>query len=272
MAAEILPTVAGRNTLVQGESVTMNGVIRNTGETRLTNLQILMEYDSSLTLTQLSQGGDNAAAARQVVWNIPVLEPQLQVAVQASFQSTGATAQPAIRLSARSSEAINATDTFTFGPATGPIGGVPNGLTPPGSNATNNNAINQAANNRWSLLIQPIDSNVSVGERASYEITFRNNSSQPEENVELNILLPQGMAVVSLSTGDGSPVNSSRSDDGRILSVEAIQFLRAGEAVRRIVELQHDVAGANTLQVQVKSVADSQGTLQQSRITVRPRL
>lgn len=272
MSAEILPTIAGKNTLAQGESVTMNGVIRNTGETRLTNLQILMEYDPSLSLTQLSQGGDNAAAARQVVWNIPVLEPQLQVAVQASFQSSGASAQPAIRLSARSSEAINATETFTFGTASGGVGGIPNGVMPPSSNATNTNELIQAANNRWSLLIQPIDSNVSVGERARYDITFRNNSNQPEENVELNILLPQGMAVVSLSTGDGSPVNSSRSDDGRILSIEPIQFLRAGEAVRRIVELQHDVAGSNTLQVQVKSVADAQGTLQQSRITVRPRL
>jgi uncharacterized repeat protein (TIGR01451 family) len=231
-----------------------------------------MEYDPSLSLTQLSQGGDNAAAARQVVWNIPVLEPQLQVAVQASFQSSGASAQPAIRLSARSSEAINATDTFTFGPASGAVGGNANGVMPPSSNPTNTNELIQAANNRWSLLIQPIDSNVSVGERARYDITFRNNNNQPEENVELNILLPQGMAVVSLSTGDGSPVNSSRSDDGRILSIEPFQVLRAGEAVRRIVELQHDVAGANTLQVQVKSVADSQGTLQQSRITVRPRL
>jgi len=271
MAAEILPTLAGKTTLSQGELVTMNGIIRNTGQTRLTNIQILIEYDASLAVTQLSSGGANAAPARQLVWEIPQLEPQLQVSIQATFQSLGSAPQSAVRLSARSSEAINAADTFTFGSNGAPPVGPPNGLMPTPSN-DNNNAIREAANNRWSLLIQPIDSNVSVGEQSRYDVTFRNNGNQPEEQVELQIAIPQGMKVVTLSTGDGGPVNSQYSEDGRIITIEPIQFLRAGEQVRRIIELRHEVPGAATFSVLVKSVADPQGTQQQSRITVRPRL
>ncbi len=256
----------------------VQGIVQNRGQTMLTNIQMIVEYDTSIELIQSSPGMMDLRQSRQLTWTIPSLEPGKQLAVEMIFRLNATSPQSAIRLTARSGEGINAQETLNLNAVPG-SGGSPPVLpsTPPdrpvlptpGSGA---GSMPSAANNGWSLLIQPIDSQVNARERAKYSVSFRNNQPQADQNVVLEFQLPQGVQVIGVVAVDGTPISSQRSDDGSSLRLEPIRSLRAGENVGMILELKHDVPGSQILEVTLKSDADPQGVRQQSRINVRPNL
>ncbi len=84
--------------------------------------------------------------------------------------------------------------------------------------------------------------------------------------------LPQGVKVLSVSTGDGEPVESTFSDDNRRIIMAPIRFLRSGESVQRILDLEHSISGTLMLGARLVSAQDPQGATVEARIMVRPNL
>ncbi len=269
----------GSMQLAPNAEVGVSGIIQNRGQTLLTNIQMLVEYESSLAVTNASPGINNLAQSRQLTWSIPSLEPGKQLQVEMIFRSIAASPPPVVRMTARSDGGINAQETLNFNQGPGPSGEPPIlPTTPPGSNVLpplGNSADgipSAVTNNAWSLLIQPIDSQINAGQRARYSVSFQNNKSNPDQNVILAFQIPQGVQVISSVGGDGNPIPNARSQDGSILQLEPIKTLRAGERVNLILELQHDVTGAQILEASLTSAADQQGVRQQARISVLPNL
>ena len=145
-----------------------------------------------------------------------------------------------------------------------------NVLPPAGNNA--GGVPSAAINNAWSLLIQPIESQINAGQRARYSVSFQNNKQQADQNVTLAFQIPQGVQVISSVAVDGTPIPNGRSQDGITLQLEPIKSLRAGERVNLILELQHDVTGAQILEALLTSASDPQGVRQQAQIRVLPNL
>jgi len=269
----------GSTQLAPNAEVGVSGIIQNRGQTLLTNLQMLVEYESSLAVTNASQGINSLAQNRQLTRTIPSLEPGKEFQFEMIFRSIAASPPPVVRMTVRSGEGVNAQETLSFnqGPGltgessilpTAPPGS--NVLPPPGSSA---GGIPPAAiNNPWSLLIQPIDSQINAGQRARYSVSFQNNKQQADQNVILAFQIPQGVQVISAVFIDGTPIPNARSQDGSILQLEPIRSLRADERVNLILELQHDVTGAQVLDATLTSASDPQGVRQQARISVLPNL
>ena len=274
-----LQTQNGSPVLAPNAETLVTGIVQNLGQTNLTNIQMVVDYESSLGLTNASPGINHRAAERQITWPIQLLEPGNQLAMEMQFRLIAGSPPPVVRITARSAEGVNAQETLNFSIASNSGGQPPvlpstspdSSVLPPVGNGAGLNPTS-VDSNAWLLAIAPIESNVRVGEQARYSISFQNRRSQPDQGVALEVLLPQGVQVLGLTRGDGTPVNTARSDDGRVLRVEPIQFLRNGEAVQYVLALQHDNPGSHTLEVQLRSAADPQGVRQQSRITVRPNL
>ncbi len=164
-----LQSADGSKSIRPNQEVRMTGSVQNRGQTTLTNLQLLLEYEPSLALTQLSQGGSNRAQQRQVVWTLPTpLLPGKEIAIEAAFRGVEMSPQPAIRLSATTAEGINGVDTFVFNET----GNVPRNEAP--VMPDNGNIVPPLGNrpapgsDRWSLTIRPIDSTTTIGSRARY--------------------------------------------------------------------------------------------------------
>lgn len=275
----LLRTQNGTTQIAPNAEVNVQGLLQNRGQTTLTNIQMLVEYQPSLALTQASQGINHRTQDRQLTWSVPVLEPGKQLAVEMVFRSIAGSPPPSIRITARSAEGMNAQESLNFNQSAGagneppvlPFNPTDNSVLPtPGAGA----GLNPSAvgNNPWSLSIIPIDSQVTVGQSARYNISFQNNRPQADQNVRLEFLLPQGAEVLGLSLSDGAPVATQRSDDGRRLLVAPFQSLRSGEVIQLVLGLKHGVPGADVLEIFLQSASDQQGARQQSRISVRPNL
>ncbi len=270
---------SGSTQLAANTEVGVSGIIQNRGQTLLTNIQMLIEYESSLAVTNASPGINHLAQSRQLTWSIPSLEPGNQLQVEMIFRSIATSPPPVVRITARSDGGINAQEMLTFNQGSGPAGEPPilpttpsgtNVLPPLGNNAGGN--ASAALNNAWSLLIQPIDSQINAGQRARYSVSFQNNKQQADQNVALAFQIPQGVQVISSVGADGNPIPNARSQDGSILQLEPLKSLRAGERVNMILELQHDVTGAQILEASLTSASDPQGVRQQARISVLPNI
>ncbi len=281
-----LRTPNGTTQLAPNAETSVQAVVQNRGQTMLTNIQVIADYESSLGFVQASQGIQHLAAARQLTWTIPALEPGKQYATELFFRALAPSPSPAIRVTARSGEGINAQQVLPFSisgnsggqapilPSTPPVmpSTPPNRevMPTPGTGAAP--PASTAPSNTWSLLIQPVESQVAAGNRARYSVSFQNPRSQADQDVVVQFQVPAGVQVISCVAVDGAPIRNQRSDDGRNLQLEPLRTLRPNEAVGLILELQHDVPGLQVLEVILTSAAEPQSIRQQARINVLPNL
>lgn len=255
----------------------IQGVVQNLGQTRLTNLQLVLEYEPSLVVTGLSPGAANDAQRRQAVWRIGApLDPGQSITIETEFRGVENTPIPRIALTVQTGEGVNGQDILTLDG--GAVGGANGPPVLPGSNdVLPQGGLGPLGNNpggqtdRWSLTIRPLESQVLVNQKAQYVASFSNNSNQPDQNVAFQFDLPQGVKVVSVSTGDGEPVSNQFSDDSRSLR-EIIRSLREGETLQRVIVLEHAVTGTQILGARISSAQDPQGASIEARIIVRPNL
>ncbi len=272
MKVQLVPQ-SGNTSLAPGAVTGVNAVVQNRGQTLLTNIQVVVEYESSLELTSVSAGGDNRPMNRMVAWPVAQLEPGKQIAFDMAFRSIAPSPQPAIRLSARSGEGITDQNTLTFNIAGNDAGTDRPVL--PFANPDNNvlpSTGSRPPSNPWSLVVQPIDQSVTVGGTSRFAITFQNNLQQADQNVALSIAIPQGVRVQTVVANDGTPIGYEFSADGSSIQLKPIAALRVGETASMILELRHEVPGAFPIGVTIRSAAQPQPVTEQARVSVRPNL
>jgi hypothetical protein len=278
MSVQLVPQ-NNKTSLAPNEEIRVSALVQNRGQVRLTNILTTIDYESSLALTQAGAGVDHRLPTRTAQWLIPVLEPGQQFSVETAFRAVALSPRPAVRITAKSAEGTSDQGTLNFdlnadAATEPPVLPYPSGdasvLPPAGSAGPAGDATGGA--DPWSLQIQPLDQQLTVGQRARWVVSFRNNKGQPDQNVVIRLGIPAGSQVVSVNAADGTPINKAYSDDGRQLELEPIRSLRAGETVQLSMELQLSIPGAQIVEASISSAADPRGTRREARVDVRPNL
>lgn len=272
MKVQLVPQ-SGNTSLAPGGVAGVSAVVQNRGQTLLTNIQVVVEYESSLELTSVAAGGDNRPMNRMVAWPVTSLEPGKQIAFDMAFRAIAPSPTPTVRLTARSGEGLADQTTLSFNVPANDAGTDRPVL--PFANPDNNvlpSTGSQARTNPWSLVIQPIDQNVTVGGNSRFSITFQNNLQQVDQNVAVDIAIPPGVRVQTVVANDATPIEYEFAADGASIRLKPIQSLRPGEPASMILELRHEVPGAYPVSVTIRSAAKPQPVTEQARVSVRPNL
>jgi hypothetical protein len=268
MAVQLVPQ-SGNASLPPGGTAGVSAVVQNRGQTLLSNIQVVVEYDGGLELTSISAGGDNRPMNRMVAWTVPSLEPGKQITFDTAFRLVVPNAGSSIRLSARSAEGIAAQNVLSFNTGT-PAPTEPPIL--PGSTPGSDVMPSPSATGGYALDVQPLDQALAVGGVSRLAITFRNNFPQPDQNIAIEMGIPQGVSLQTLTGSDGVSIPYEFSPDGLAIRLEPIRNLRPGEPITFILELRHNAPGAQEVAVSLRSAAQVQPIVQRARISVRPNL
>jgi hypothetical protein len=271
MAVQLVPQ-APNLTLQPNAQVGVSGFVKNPGQTRLTNIQAVVQYAPSLSLTQASSGIDHQIQNRAAQWFIPVLEPGQQFEAKLVFQSIAATPPPSLQMSARSSEGLVDQTNLSFN--VGNDGGTDRPtlpFTPPDANVLPpaSSGPSPSANDPLSFQLLPIEQTVGIGQRSRFEIRFQNGGSVQDQNAEVMLRLPQGVQVTDVRYRDGTLIRPTF-EDNNLMRIPPILTVRPGETISMIVELQHAVTGGLPLEAFLRTAAFPQGFTRQATINVRP--
>ncbi|MFK7736867.1 MAG: hypothetical protein AB8B50_12605 [Pirellulaceae bacterium] len=260
--------------------------LRNTGETKLTNIQVELAYDPVLfprLVDPTNKPRVRLDAARNVlIWNAPDLlprastssaDPTLQLLVNSDAQAATPNGQLSVRVV--TAENVQAQDSVAFevitpsngGSGSGgvmpPEGNAGGGVMPPESGAGNGGG---PVSGRLKVLLQDFDDPTVVGEDLRYNLVVTNDKNSEDRNVGLRLRLPEGVNLKSISI-DGTPVNRQFASDGALV-LEDIRFMRAREEVVIFFVLVPQVPQLMELQAQAFSDAQPDPTTTSETTTV----
>ncbi len=243
-----------------GQQVLFTANLVNSGTAPLTDIRVSATFDAQFRRQEATPGFDSAVAAErgEVLWRIPRLEPgeatsrsvlcRCDQEAQAAAGRVTVTAAENVSRAAEASVRILANPTLQPGPGPGPGPG----------------PAPQPVAGELQVEITELSDPIAIDASTTYMITVRNSRDVPDQDVRLTIQFPPGLQFQSL-VGLGQRRNVS--PDGRTVSIEPFEELRARESLRpfRVLALGRQ-AGDHTLQVTVTSRLTPQG-VQASEVT-----
>jgi uncharacterized repeat protein (TIGR01451 family) len=231
--------------------------VRNNGTVPLTDLRIGFRYSASLFPTGVTNDGSEELARGEVAWR----RPQLAVgqAVIWEFKGKALRADPAARSTATVTSAQGVTQSDN---AVTPIGG--GAAVEPDRGAPDREPDTTPIAGNLKLEVRDSDDPVIVGRVVTYRINLKNESSTPDQFVQIIVDKPEELAFESVSKPPAAiDIKSTR------IVFESIKDLRGGEVLQQIeLKLRPTKPGKYPLKVTVRSARVKEGTTVTEETTV----
>jgi uncharacterized repeat protein (TIGR01451 family) len=282
-------TKIGPTQMTEGERQAFYVELVNSGETVLSNLQIVDQFGPEFR-TITADPPESRMEGNRVVWYLTRLEPgekrTFQVTCQAMFGNVN---QACTEVFVQTAEGLQASDRKCLpilaasppggrasggaapGSTGGPLGGSvapdrpqPRGATPlpgftiPSTPAPSAPSSDRAPSGGLALIIDTSADRWQVGQQIDYLITIRNNRNVPDANVVLSLELPPQVQLRNYT----GPVNADQhSDDWTSMRLVPLQALRPGEAVQFTVRVVVAQAGQLVMRATVRSSLTPEGVV-----------
>lgn len=257
-------------------------VVENTGDTPLTNLQVIDEYDPEFRPVGAEPPAKEYERGR-VIWYLTQLSPgerqTFQVRCEAMLDVRSACSRGTVRggdgwtrtdqrcltilpapANAQGNRPNDANPPRTV-PGTG--GEIPRGATPwPGADdgQTPPANANPALSGNLEVEIDDRAERWQIGDQIEYTILVRNARSILDSDVVVTIQLPNQVELISY---DGPVTAANPSSDWRIMEMTPIQTLRPDETIKFSVLAKVISAGSMNARVVVKSLRNPEGITRQ---------
>lgn len=239
--------------------------VRNNGTVPLTDLRIGFRYSASLFPTGVTNDGSEELGRGEVSWRRPELAVGQAIIWQ--FRGKGLRADPSARSIATVTSAQGITqsaDVIT------PIGGGGGGAAAepdraaPDRSAPDREPDTTPIAGNLKLEVRDSDDPALVGRVVTYRINLKNESSAPDQLVQIIVDKPEELAFESVSR----PPPATDIKSARIV-FETIRELRGGESLQQIeLKLRPTKPGKYPLKVTVRSARINEGVTVTEETTV----
>ncbi len=282
-------------TIRVGNTVNAVLTLRNSGETKLSGLNVELVWDPTLRATfvdsanapRFRMGADGHSA----VWEAQDLLPPLSAnsgdmirPMTISFESLSAAPQGSISARVAATEGVQAEDSVRFQAVTNPVtppvtppstlppinpdGGIMPPVSPPASGAGPGS---QPRTGEWEIDLSDWGDPTVVGVPMRYIVTIRNNQNREDRDVRVELRLPQGVKFESVTNMfDGSPVQREFGADNTVLFAP-INSVRAGEQIRYVFVLIPTIPDVMIVRARVYSAERKEPRMAEEDTTVQAR-
>jgi uncharacterized repeat protein (TIGR01451 family) len=233
---------------VVGEMVEYRLQITNTGDGRLTNLEIYDLPSEALDPKRVSRGYTSTPSGLR--WVIDELSPGAIESRRVQCECIRAVPRAENRVTVTTAEGLRESDTVIteIAPSPAPVRPPSTSTEPPGTRLG-------PVTGKLRMVVDHPTGSVLVGEETTFTISLVNNRSASDRNVVIAFALPPGLRFLRFNSVSADLAISLR-DDGTF-EVEPIREMRAGgrRVLRLIVEAIQ--TGDQTVRVQVTSLRHS---------------
>lgn len=251
------------DTVRTGASNTAVISLRNSGEVKLTEVQVEIAIDPSLAARQVDSV--NASRVRlsddrlQLTWSAQDLLPRLPGdagdivrRLWIEFESRAEVTQGRIAASVTTAQGVQTQTTKSFQSRglQSPSPVIPPGSSAPGGQVTPPSDTKQRTG-RLQVQLEDYDDPTVVGRELRYNLFVINDRDVTDRNVQVLLRKPEGVDVLRI-TQEGNPVNYRFLQDGTI-SLPSIQFIRPDERIIYFLVVIPKVPQLMTLQAQTYS-------------------
>jgi hypothetical protein len=294
-------SISGPEPILVGETRLFRSRVTNTGQVPLNNVRVTMSYDPQLLpvgATDEVPLDTSRTGQYLLAWNIPSLEPNKVVLLEATFEATQTNPRSQIIMTARSDEGATANETYTFqivpdsrppsveGPQPAapvlppllPPPAIPGGPAPiPGSGTPPGASLQQGASppalpvrsERLQLSLTARDNPVRVNDPIRYTLTVTNDASTADGQVSMRFQLPAGVSVSRVTRrGSNTPLALQRRSDFTYLP--DIRSMRPGESIDFLMVLTSNQPQTFELAVEAVSQQTPDATVARSQTNVLP--
>lgn len=279
VTAQVQPQVRPGNLTVQktgperavvGERVNFLVTLRNTGESPLTNIQVVDQFDPELQPVATDPQAVNSSQ-NQVIWYLSRLEPGEQKTFQSTCQVLFDSQRSCSRVTVRAAGGVELTDEACLSISGQPVGANPlPGASPPVNtppSQPDSGSFGSVSNSGIQVTLDDRGEQFKVGDQIEYLVVVRNAGQTPDSNVILTMKLPPQLRLKNYS---GPVTAQTNSADWRTFGMAPIQTLRAGETVQFEIIATVEQPGEIATRAEVSSLRMLQPAVQEARSIAVP--
>ena len=235
----------GANAIAVGTATAVQLFVRNTGPVAVRNLIVTVKYDPALTPTGASAGFEPLYANQILRWRLPELPVGTTTDYQVNFSGGQVSADAQVVGTVDSEDrAIRIMKNVGI-----PI--VQAGVPSPGTSPPPQSGIPSPPASDLLVSIEPVSRAARLNDQSDYIITVANASAINQQQVVLQLQVPDGLQVTDVR---GPAASSYQFDEaGRVLTMDPIQTLRPQDQVAYRVVFLHRLVGEGKLTAVVKS-------------------
>ncbi|MGB6045728.1 MAG: DUF11 domain-containing protein [Pirellulales bacterium] len=236
-----------------GDTLTIELLLTNAGDSDLTNIIVTDDYDIGLKPLRVSEGFEYVD--EKLTWKIDRLAPSESQKIQVEVScEQAARACSRATVSADGGVLIADEVCIEITPAGPPTDNVDRSPAPLDAKPDPTAAIETPGAAALKLNITDLRDEVAIGQTIAYEVTITNLRNVPDHNVELFLDFPAGMTPVPTGTeGPSQPTIA-----GRRVRFNPVAELRAEETLIFRIAVRADRAGRFIAESQVISAAQQQ--------------
>ncbi len=223
-----------------GELIKCEILISNSGNTPLTGVQVVENFNANLYPTNATIGHD--FGTNRLTWMLPSIRPGTTERLIVHYRCEAAAAKTCCTVDVRTSlgETQQAENCLRI------IQPPPTGTGTPGTGMP---AI--APSGRLTVKVNGNRNPANVGNRILYTIDVTNDSSAPDYNLAVTVTVPREMKP--RLTGHFDPNKNTATPNGQEIRFAELAEIRPGETLLYHVAVDADKVGTGILKVEVKS-------------------
>ncbi len=273
-----------QSTIPVGGEVTLSWSVANTGPVALRTPVVSMQHSPNLEVSALSQDGNYQVERQLGQWRLADLQPGSRVQLSGRFRGVTAGAQTSVVVAVETADGLSdrqtiavdvgnapsVSDVMPGNPNAQPGGFQPGGFQPGAIGPLNKPAVtlNEPAEKRLSVTIQPVSNSIRTGDVGTYEVRIENLINKPDQRVALSILTPKGTVLKSIRAKD---LQYKLSSNDRQIDMEPIKYFRPNDTFSCVLQLRHDEVSSGELIASVTSLGQTIPVTKSLRIQVLPR-
>ena len=265
VAPQVGLSVEGRRAIEQGQQVLIRGTIVNNGNVPLTELTATVRSSSSLTPRNITDRYNYRFQQGELIVAIGRLDPGESAILEVLYEGeqqdgdafseftitslSGAAETQRYRLRVEPPGTIGDPN-LPSGPPAGNTGEPTPGI--PGDSGTGGFSQNQRADVR--VTVRTLDPAIAVGGTGRIEFAVENVSQAVDQNVDISMLIPPGLALVDLQEAQGrlARLPTSNTNPNKIELQRLLNF-RAGDRVTFTATVRGIEPGTYPLEIQATS-------------------
>ncbi len=261
-----------------GSKFKLNWIVTNTGPVPLRSPVVMLQHSTNIEPTDLTPGEPYERERQFQRWRLQDLPVGGRVVLEGNFVARSAGQQANVIIAVETADGVGDKKTFAIDVGNASPGGdvLPGnsaqpGVFPPGASGQRNKPatnLNDQAENRLSLTIQPVSNSIRKGDLGTYEIRIENLINKPDQRVALSLLTPQGTVLNSIRAKDlqYKVVNNDRQID-----LEPIKYFRPNDTFSCVIQLRHNEVSSGELIASVTSMGQTTPVTKSHRIQVLDR-
>jgi uncharacterized repeat protein (TIGR01451 family) len=266
-----IPNINPTNTIAAGTRFTVSWLIENNGAVTLRSPRVLIQHDRNLQANALSQGVQYSPDRQLGEWRLNDLLPGGRIELQGEFIALNPSEPSNINVDVETVDGVRDRKTLSLQVVNSGVGGSsPNDLLPnqPGG-GLNKPAVgpDNSLQKNLDVTIRPVSNSIKKGEVGTYEIRIENLRSQSDQRVSLQLMIPEGSSIVSISPKE---MRYKLTNKDRQVDVEPIQYFRPKDSFSCVIQLKHNQSGSGELLAGATSMGQTTPTVQRLAIQVRP--